>query len=175
MRVEWQCERVPSGVAIRRALASDVPALLRMIRALAEYEKEPDAVIATESDLFRDGFGEVPPRFHALMAVDGEEAVGFAIYVFAYSTWVGRSTLYLEDLFVDPSHRGQHIGLALMRELARVAVERKCGRFVWQVLDWNEPALKFYESLGAGVLREWVNVRLSGEALRRLAEGDVGD
>jgi GNAT superfamily N-acetyltransferase len=156
-------------LVIRAAEAADVPLVLRLIRALAAYEREPDAVIATEADLLRDGFGPTP-RFQVLIAEDAGEPAGFAFYFFSYSTWRGRPALYLEDLFVPLEHRKKGIGLALMRRLARIAVDAGCARFVWEVLDWNEPAIRFYESLGAEVLRSWLNVRMEGEALARLAE-----
>jgi GNAT superfamily N-acetyltransferase len=159
-------------IAIRPAVAADVPLILALIRDLAAYEREPDAVVATEADLLRDGFGGAP-RFHVLLAeIDGEPA-GFAFYFFSYSTWRGRPALYLEDLFVRPAYRGHGLGKALMARLARIAVEQQCPRFVWEVLDWNEPALRFYASIGAEVLRSWLNVRLEGEALSRLAAADV--
>ncbi len=161
---------------LRPANPSDVAVILELIRELAIYEREPDAVIATEADLLRDGFGE-RPAFQVLLAEWREaddtpaEVAGLAFYFFAYSTWVGRESLHLEDLFVRPSHRGRGIGLALMRNLARIAVERGCRRFQWQVLDWNTPAIRFYESLGAQVLGEWQSVRIEGEALEALAAG----
>jgi GNAT superfamily N-acetyltransferase len=157
-------------IELRDAVQTDVPVILSLIRELAAYEREPDAVVATEADLLRDGFGDVP-RFRVLLAEMGSEAIGFAFYFFSYSTWRGRPALYLEDLFVRPAFRGRGAGLALMRKLARIAVEQHCARFVWEVLDWNEPAIRFYESLGAEVLRSWLNVRLEGEALERLASG----
>lgn len=155
-------------LVIRPAAAADVPTILALIRALAEYEREPDAVTATEADLLRDGFGK-DPAFHVLLATWDDEPIGFAFYFFTYSTWLGRRCLYLEDLFVAPEHRGKGAGLALMQALATEAVERGCKRFVWQVLDWNEPSIAFYERLGGKVLREWLTVRLEGEALPRLA------
>ena len=157
---------------IRKATREDVPAILGLVKELATYEKEPDAVVATEADFLRDGFGE-RPAFEVLVAEEAEggarEIVGFAFYFFSYSTWVGRKCLYLEDLFVKPDHRGRGTGVALMQALARVAVESDCRRFVWAVLDWNEPAIGFYERLGAKVMREWLTVRLEGEALTRLS------
>jgi GNAT superfamily N-acetyltransferase len=162
-------------VTLRPAIEADVPVILALIRELAVYEREPDAVVATEADLLRDGFGPAP-LFHVLLAESQDDAareaghvVGFAFYLFTYSTWRGRSILYLEDLFVQPSHRKKGIGIDLMRRLARIAVERRCARFVWEVLDWNEPAVQFYESLGAEIARQWLNVRLEGIALERLA------
>jgi GNAT superfamily N-acetyltransferase len=155
-------------LSMRAAVAADVPVILQLVRELAAYEREPDAVVATEADLLRDGFGATP-RYRVLLADWNGEAAGMAFYFFAYSTWRGRPVLYLEDLFVRPPHRKRGIGLGLMRRLARLAVDEGCARFVWQVLDWNEPALRFYESLGAEVLRTWLNVRLEGEALTLLA------
>ncbi|HEY7413512.1 MAG TPA: GNAT family N-acetyltransferase [Vicinamibacteria bacterium] len=157
-------------LSLRPATREDVPLVVQFIRDLAEYEKEPASARATEGDLLRDGFGE-RPLFHVVIA-DWEGApAGFAFYFFTYSTWEGRAVLYLEDLFVRPAFRGRGIGQALLRHLAGIAVERGCGRFVWQVLDWNEPALVFYESLGARVMKEWLTMRVDGEALRRLAAG----
>jgi GNAT superfamily N-acetyltransferase len=156
---------------IRKATRADVPAILALVKELAAYEREPDAVVATEADFLRDGFGE-EPAFHVLVAEDDEaeaSAIGFAFYFFSYSTWVGRKCLYLEDLFVQPAHRGRGAGIALMKALAAEAVAQECRRFVWQVLDWNEPAIAFYERLGARVLREWLTVRIEGEALDALA------
>ena len=162
-------------LALRPAAPADVPLILQLIRELAAYEREPGAVQATEADLLRDGFGPAP-RFQVLLAEWSGEPAGFAFSFFTYSTWRGRPTLYLEDLFVRPAFRQRKIGLSLMRELARQAVARGCARFMWSVLDWNEPALRFYRSLGAQVLREWLTVRLDGEALARFAaEGPSGD
>ena len=155
-------------LVLREAKADDVATILRLIRALAAYEREPDAVDATEADLLRDGFGPAP-RFQVILAEWGGAPVGMAFYFFAYSTWRGRAVLYLEDLFVEPEHRGKGIGVALMQALAKRAVAEKCPRFVWQVLDWNAPSIAFYEGLGAQVRREWLTVRLEGEALLRFA------
>ena len=157
-------------LVIRPAEAADVPLILHLIRELAAYERDPDAVVATEADLLRDGFGPTP-RFQALIAEHDGAPAGFAFYFFAYSTWRGRPVLHLEDLFVLPEHRKKGLGLALMRRLAQIAVEASCPRFTWQVLDWNEPAIGFYRALGAEILPEWQNVRLQGEALLRLASG----
>lgn len=157
-----------ANVAVRPAVAEDVPTIRALIRELAEYEREPDAAIATDEDLLRDGFGPLP-AFRVLMAEDDGETVGFALYFFSYSTWRGRRCLYLEDLFVREAARGRGAGIALMRALAREAVDEGCARFVWQVLDWNQPSIDFYERLGAKIAREWLTVRLEGEALTRLA------
>ena len=157
---------------IRPAEAGDVRVILGLIRSLAEYEREPQAVTATEADLLRDGFGPRPLFYVVLAEWDGAP-VGFAFYFFNYSTWQGKPGLYLEDLFVEPKFRGYGIGKALLVHLAQLAVTHGCGRFVWQVLDWNEPAIRFYEKMGAGVLREWLTVRIAGDALARLAATEV--
>ena len=156
-------------LVIRKATRSDVPGVLALVKELAAYEREPDAVVATEADFLRDGFGETP-AFQVLVAEDERgEVIGFAFYFFSYSTWIGRRCLYLEDLFVRPAHRGKGAGVALMKALAKEAVAKGCRRLVWQVLDWNTPAIEFYERLGAGLCREWLSVRLEGEALAALA------
>jgi GNAT superfamily N-acetyltransferase len=155
-------------LSIRAALPTDVTAIRSLIRELAEYEREPAQAIATEEDLLRDGFGP-QPRYRCLMAEWDGSPVGFALYFNNYSTWQGRWGLYLEDLFVRPTARGRGIGKALLVELARIAVREGCGRFQWQVLDWNAPAIGFYEKLGAKAFKEWVSMRIEGEALERLA------
>lgn len=155
-------------LVIRKAERHDVPEIRRLIRDLAEYERAPDEAVATEQDLLRDGFGPAP-RYSCLMAEWDGAPAGFALYFHNYSTWQGRWGLYLEDLFVRPQQRGRGIGKALFLELARIAVREGCGRFVWQVLDWNEPAIDFYEKLGAKRLGQWLTMRVDGEALERLA------
>jgi len=155
---------------IRRAQARDVSEVLAFIRELAEYERAPEQVTATAEDLLRDGFSEAPRFFVEMAEWDGRVA-GFAFWFFSYSTWQGRPGLYLEDLFVRPAFRGQGIGKALLVHLAQVAVAEGCGRFQWQVLDWNTPAIDFYEALGAKQLGEWITMRVSGEELARLAAG----
>jgi GNAT superfamily N-acetyltransferase len=142
--------------------------MLALVRELAIYEREPDAVHATEEDLLRDGFG--PARyFECLIAeVDGEPA-GFALYFFNYSTWRGRPGVHLEDLFVRPAFRGHGAGKALLGSVAAVATERRCGRLQWDVLDWNKPAIDFYHSLGAHFLDTWRIMRVTGDALTTLA------
>ncbi len=124
--------------------------------------------MATAADLLRDGFGP-EPKFRVDIAEWSGEPAGFAFYFWNYSTWQGRPGLYLEDLFVRPRFRGQGIGKALLVHLARVALKNNCGRLVWQVLDWNTPAIEFYESLGAAVMKEWLTMRVTDEALVRLA------
>lgn len=161
------------GLTIRPATPADVGQILKFIRALAAYEREPDAVIATEADLLRHGFGE-NPYYQCLMAEWDGEPAGFALYFYDYSTWLGRPGLYLEDVFVDPPLRGRGVGKALLQRLAAIAVENGCARMKWEVLDWNTPAIEFYRAMGAEFQDAWRNVRLSGEALRRLAADPAG-
>ena len=154
--------------AIRFATPADAATILALIRALAAYEREPDAVEASEATLASQ-LAEPSPPFECLIAeVDGE-AAGFALFFHTYSTWRGRRGLWLEDLFVRPEHRGAGIGRALLVELARLAVARGCARFEWTVLDWNELAIGFYRGLGAAPLDEWTTWRLDGAALAALA------
>jgi GNAT superfamily N-acetyltransferase len=154
---------------IRPATREDAATILDLIRALAIYEREPDAVSATEEDIVRDGFG-ANPKFRCVIAEWDGQAAGFAFWFYNYSTWQGRPGLYLEDLFVKPEFRGKGIGKALLLHLARVAADENCGRFEWSVLDWNTPAIEFYESLGAKLHREWLRMRVEGDALDRLAK-----
>ena len=148
--------------------------MLAFIQALAEYEREPNAVTATEADLLEHGFGENPYYFCIIAELDGVPA-GFSLYFYDYSTWLGRPGLYLEDLFVLPQHRGVGVGKALLQRLAAIALEKGCARMKWEVLDWNSPAIDFYNAMGAELQKEWLNVRLSGDALRRLAaSSEVG-
>ena len=153
---------------IRPATPDDISTILDFIRALAEYEREPQAAVATADDLLRDGFGPSPKYWCVIAEWNGQPA-GFAFYFYNYSTWQGRPGLYLEDLFVYPQFRGKGIGKALLLHLAKIAVDENCGRFQWQVLDWNKPAIDFYESLGAAVMKEWLTMRVEGEALQKLA------
>jgi GNAT superfamily N-acetyltransferase len=153
---------------IRQAERSDVPLILQFIRELAEYEKLTHEVVATPEDLLRDGFSE-RPYFHVVIAEWDSQPAGFALYFHNYSTFRGRPGLYLEDVFVRPAYRGKGIGKALLLHLARIAVAEGCGRFEWQVLDWNTAAINFYKSLGAVVMKEWLTMRVTGEALARLA------
>jgi GNAT superfamily N-acetyltransferase len=155
-------------LTIRPATPADVPLILEFIRELAEYEREPQAAVATAADLLRDGFGP-EPKFRVDIAEWSGEPAGFALYFWNYSTWQGKPGLYLEDLFVRPRFRGKGIGKALLVHLARVAVKNNCGRLVWQVLDWNTPAIEFYQSLGAETMKEWLTMRVTGETLVRLA------
>ena len=153
---------------IRPATAQDVPQILTFIRELALYEREPDAVLATQADLLRDGFGPTP-RFRCVIAELEGTPAGFALYFTSYSTWRGHHGIRLEDLYVTPSRRGQGIGRALLTHLARIAVEQGCPRLEWDVLAWNAPAIAVYEKIGAHILTEWRIMRLAGEALEALA------
>jgi GNAT superfamily N-acetyltransferase len=155
-------------LTIRAAVRADIPEMLAFIRELAEYEREPQAAIATEADLLRDGFGPTP-RFHCLIAEWQGHAAGFALYFHNYSTWRGRAGIYLEDLFVRPAFRQRGIGKALLAAVAAIAVARSCPRLEWAVLDWNTPAIDFYKSVGAVAMSEWTTMRLTGEALATLA------
>lgn len=161
------------SLAIRMATRDDVPQILQFIQALATYEREPDAVSATEVDLLRDGFG-ANPFYFCLIAESNGLPAGFALYFFNYSTWLGRPGLYLEDLFVLPECRGLGIGKALLQRVAAIAIEKGCLRLQWEVLDWNTPAIDFYTAMGAEFLDTWRNVRVTGDALLRLA-GHSGD
>jgi GNAT superfamily N-acetyltransferase len=154
-------------MALRRATRADVPEILRLIRALAEYEKLSHEVVATEAALAQTLFGERPAA-EVLLAEEGGRAVGFALFFHNYSTFLGKPGIYLEDLFVDPAQRGQGTGKALLKAVAKLAVERGCGRFEWAVLDWNAPAIGFYQSLGAQPMADWTVMRVTGEALRKL-------
>ena len=160
------------ATTIRPATPTDVSLILALIRALAAYEREPDAVIATEADLLRDGFGANPFYFCLIAEHDGAPA-GFALYFFNYSTWLGRPGLYLEDLFVLPELRGLGIGKALLQRVAAIAIEKQCPRLQWEVLDWNTPAVDFYTAMGAEFMDAWRNVRMTGDAIRRLAESNL--
>ena len=160
------------STTIRPAAPDDVPLILEFIRGLATFEREPDAVTATEADLLRDGFGE-SPYYQCLIAESDGKPAGFAFYFFNYSTWTGRPGLYLEDLFVNPEFRGLGIGKALLARVAAIAVEKGCPRLQWEVLDWNTPAIEFYAASGAEFLDAWRNVRMTTEAIARLAALDV--
>lgn len=155
-------------LTIRPAIEPDAATILRFVRELAEYEREPDAVKATEEMLGQALFGP-DPAAEALIAEADGVAVGFALFFHNFSTWTGRRGVYLEDLYVTPDARGSGAGKALLAALAKLAVERGCARFEWAVLDWNEPAIGFYQSLGAKPMDEWTVFRLDGDALAKLA------
>jgi GNAT superfamily N-acetyltransferase len=151
---------------IRAATAHDVPTIARLIRALADYERLADSVVLDEHRLREHLFGK-RPFAEVLLAEENDKVVGFALFFHNYSTFLGRPGIYLEDLFVEPEHRGLGHGKALLFALARLAVERDCGRLDWAVLNWNEPAIQFYQRLGAMAMNEWSVYRLTGEALAR--------
>lgn len=158
---------IPS-VKIMSASDRHVPLILQMIRDLAEYERMSDQVVATEAGLHEVLFGP-SPQAEVLIAYADDRPAGFALFFHNFSTFVGRRGLYLEDLFVKPEFRGLGVGRRLLTELARIAVQRNCGRFEWSVLDWNEPAIGFYRKLGAEMMKEWRIFRLKGDALKQLA------
>ncbi len=153
--------------SIRFATPADADTILSFIHALAIYEREPDAVRTDAETIARQLSSDRPPFECLLAEVDGR-AVGFALFFANYSTWLGKPGIHLEDLFVLPEERGQGHGKALFLRVAELAVDRDCGRLEWSVLDWNQPAIDFYRSLGSEPLSEWTTERLSGEALRRL-------
>jgi GNAT superfamily N-acetyltransferase len=154
--------------SIRPAIAADTPEILRLIRGLAEYEKLAHMAVGTDA-LMREALFGARSCAEALVVERGGRAIGFAIYFTTFSTFLCKPGLYLEDLFVEPGHRGLGIGKALLRRLAALAVERGCGRFEWRVLDWNEPSIRFYESLGAKLMPEWILVRMTEQSLALLA------
>lgn len=157
------------AISVRPAAASDASLILEFIRELAAYEKLLHEAVATEADLRRDLFGAQPRVFCDIAEADGEP-VGFALWFYSYSTFVGRHGIYLEDLFVRPGARGAGAGRALISGLARRCVDDGLGRLEWAVLDWNEPAIGFYDRLGAAAMDDWTVRRLTGEALRQLAQ-----
>lgn len=158
-----------AGFDIRFATESDTALILRFIRELAEYEKLLDEVVADEQTLRGHLFGE-QPRAEVLLGEEEGEPAGFALFFHTFSTFLGRPGIYLEDLYVRPEYRGRGYGKALLGCLARLAVERGCGRLEWAVLDWNEPAIGFYEFLDARPMDDWTVYRLTGEPLRRLSD-----
>ncbi len=157
-----------SNFTIEYAKVDDVPIILRLIRDLAEYERAPNEVVATEEGLREVLFGERPAA-EVLIARQSEVPVGFALFFQNFSTWLGRPGLYLEDLFVRPEDRGKGYGRALLLRLAQIAAERGCGRMEWAVLDWNEPAIEFYRTLGATPMKEWTVFRLTRDEIAKLA------
>jgi len=158
------------SLTIRSATRHDVTLMTQLIRELAHYEREPNAAIATEKDLLRDGFDTSTPLFQCLIAEWEGEPAGFAFFFMNYSTWHGRPGIHLEDLFVRAHLRGRGVGKALLRAVAREAVKKGCTRLNWHVLDWNQPAIEFYEHLGAKILQEWRICRVSYESINSLAE-----
>jgi GNAT superfamily N-acetyltransferase len=160
--------KTQSDFEIRRARVEDVPIILELIRDLATYERAPNEVTATEEQLV-DVLFRPRPAAEVLLAFEEQLAVGFALFFHNFSTWLGRPGLYLEDLFVKPDKRGKGYGRALLVELAKIARDRGCGRMEWAVLDWNEPAIKFYHTLGARPMDEWTVFRLTRDGIEKLA------
>ncbi len=161
--------KVNQTFQIKHATRAEVPLILQLIRELADYERAPDDAVATEAQLDKVLFGENPPA-EVILAREGAEPVGFAVYFFNFSTWLGQPGLYLEDLFVRPAHRGKGYGRLLLARLAQIARERDCGRMEWAVLDWNEPAIQFYKKLGAAPMDDWTVFRLTSDGIGALAE-----
>ncbi len=159
-----------TAFTLRDAAPPDVPDVLRLVRGLAEYERLLHEVVMTETDLRAALFGP-HPRAYAVLALTGSNAVGLALWYYTFSTFRGRPDIFLEDLFVEPAHRGKGIGLALLRNLAQRAVAENCRRIEWRVLNWNTPSIAFYESLGATQMQDWHVRQLGGEALAALAKG----
>jgi GNAT superfamily N-acetyltransferase len=157
-----------TDIQIQSATEADVPLILKLIKALAEYERLGQEVAATE-DMIRESFFGPAPHAKAVIARIGGDAVGFAIWFSTYSTFLSKPGIYLEDLFVLPDWRGKGVGRALLRHLARIAVEQGCGRIEWSVLDWNETAIRFYRNIGARAMNEWTVYRLTGDAIARVA------
>jgi GNAT superfamily N-acetyltransferase len=163
--------KMQSDFEIRPAHVEDVPIILELIRDLATYERAPNEVTATEEQLVDVLFGERPAA-EVLLAFEEKSPVGFAVFFQNFSTWLGRPGLYLEDLFVRPEKRGRGYGRALLVDLAKIALDRGCGRMEWAVLDWNEPAIQFYRTLGAKPMEEWTVFRLTRDGIAKLAQSE---
>ena len=159
------------AATIRPATPADIPAVFALMYELAEFEKLTHLFVATEDGVHDALFGPRPSS-EAMVAEDGGRIVGYALFFHNFSTFLGRRGLYLEDLYVQPTQRGSGLGTTMLRRLAALAVERQCGRFEWSVLDWNQPAISFYEKMGATVLPDWRIVRVTDDALARLAAPD---
>lgn len=156
-------------IQIRDAKKSDAPTILQFITELAIYEKEPDAVKTDEQAIIKTLFSERATA-HSVICLEDDEPIGFAVYFYNYSTWLGKNGLYLEDLYVSPDSRGNGAGKLIMKHLANKAIKNDCGRFEWVVLDWNKPAIDFYNSIGAKAQNEWIIYRLAGQDLLDFAE-----
>ncbi|AYM88521.1 MULTISPECIES: GNAT family N-acetyltransferase [Pseudoalteromonas] len=156
-------------IQIRDAKKSDAPTILQFITELAIYEKEPDAVKTDEQAIIKTLFSEGATA-HSVICLEDDEPIGFAVYFYNYSTWLGKNGLYLEDLYVSPDSRGNGAGKLIMKHLANKAIKNDCGRFEWVVLDWNQPAIDFYNSIGAKAQNEWIIYRLAGQDLLDFAE-----
>ncbi len=157
-----------SGIEIRQATIEDSALIHRFIAELAAYEKAENEVLATVADIENSLFGDNTAT-NAIICHFNNEPIGFAVYFFNFSTWLGKHGLYLEDLYVSPEHRGVGAGKAILKHLAKIALSKNCGRFEWSVLDWNEPAIQFYNSIGAEPQNEWIGYRLAGKALEEFA------
>jgi GNAT superfamily N-acetyltransferase len=162
------CQVPSAAFRIREAIPADVPQILGFVRELAEFEKLSHLVTATEAGMHEALFG-TRPAAEALLAFDGETPVGFALFFHSFSTFLGARGLWLEDLYVSPAHRRRGFGRAMLLHVARIAHQRGCGRFEWSALDWNEPAIRFYKSLGAALMDDWTTFRVTGSALEHLA------
>ncbi len=158
-----------ADIQIREATPEDAALILHFITGLAIYEKAEHKVLASESDIYDSLFGKDATAY-GLICSRGDGPIGYAVYFFNYSTWLGKPGLYLEDLYILPEHRGSGAGKIFLKYLAKIAVSRGCGRFEWSVLDWNEPAIRFYKSLGAEPQDEWIIYRLTGDNLLKLAD-----
>jgi len=156
-------------IEIRDAIKEDAAQILTFIRELASYEKAEHEVVATENDIRESIFGQNSTVSALICSID-KVPIGFAVYFYNYSTWQGKNGLYLEDLYVSPQHRGVGAGKELLKHLARLAISQDCGRFEWSVLDWNKPAIEFYESIGAKQKKEWIGYQITGNALHELSK-----
>lgn len=159
------------SIHIRDATPSDAALILAFITELAIYEKAEHEVVASMADIEQSLFGADSPA-RALICILDDQPVGYAVYFLSYSTWLGRKGMYLEDLYISPAHRGGGAGKQLLRHLARLACDSGCGRLEWSVLDWNEPAIQFYRSIGASPQDEWIRYRIAGDTLQAFAHGD---
>ena len=163
-----------TAVVIRAATPADIGAIHRFVRELAEFERAPEQVTSTPAMMHEALFGPTPAAEALVAEQFGGELAGFAIFYPTFSTWTGQRGIWLDDLYITPNARGSGAGGALLKSIARIAVERECARFEWWVLDWNAPAIEFYRSRGAVGQDDWTVQRVSGEALRRLAAGEMG-
>lgn len=156
-------------MTIRQAVIEDIPHIWQLIKDLAEYERSLDQVVASEADLANSFFSDNPKVF-CHVATENDQVVAVAIWFLNYSTWLGKHGMYLEDLFVSPAHRSRGHGMALLKKLAQICLEREYERFQWWVLDWNLSAIEFYKSIGSVAMDEWTVFRLSGEGLKKLGQ-----
>lgn len=169
MACKYDREKIMNRISIREADSSDADLILDFIIELAVYEKAREEVKTSVEEIRETLFGPNASA-RALICSINDKPVAYAVYFFNYSTWLGKNGIYLEDVYVSPEYRGNGAGKALLKHIAKIAVDNKCGRFEWSVLDWNTPSIEFYESLGAKAQDEWVIYRLSGDALQKLAQ-----